>query len=412
MRVYNNIVVGSGPIGNHIFNKLKNNTLIITGKTKNKINSKNIHPKIKLELEKNTEKVADLIYSKRDNFFLYSSAEIGGLTNYWGGQFFSYKKNENWPKEIFKNFSNYQKNIGIIDKIYPVPESKIIKQIKLNEFTINQLSPPLFKKQIVNKQKLKKEAKDKLVNDRVVSFKKIRNNLIEVITEKKTYVCKKLILCSGPIGNALILMRSFKEINYLKFKDDNPRMIFGINFGKKKYLNNKNDKLMDFDIMQNNKLLAYTTIYNIDPNHFNKFFRPIVSFFRNFLRMFFFYGQFWVSDEYNEIKLTRSNLSFTLTAQTINPKKNDITIIRKLSQIGFKVFKILKLKFAYGFHYHCLKINYKGKLFSFDQFTNKLKLKNNVYCFDSSVIEKIALKPPTKTYLATANYLLDKKFKK
>ena len=81
MRVYNNIVVGSGPIGNHVFNKLKNNTLIITGKTKKKINSKNIHPKIKLELEKNTEKVADLIYSKRDDFFLYSSAEIGGLTN-------------------------------------------------------------------------------------------------------------------------------------------------------------------------------------------------------------------------------------------------------------------------------------------------------------------------------------------
>ena len=180
--------------------------------------------------------------------------------------------------------------------------------------------PPIFKKRIVNKEELKKKAKDKLVDDRVVSFKKIKNNLIEVITEKKTYICKKLILCSGPIGNAFILLRSFKKINYLKFKDDNPRMIFGLNFGKKKYLINKQDKLVNFDIIQNNKLLAYTTIYNIDPNHFNKFFRPIISFFRNFLRMFFFYGQFWVSDEYNEIKLTRSNSNLTLTAQTINPK--------------------------------------------------------------------------------------------
>ena len=111
----------------------------------------------------------------------------------------------------------------------------------------------------------------------MVSFKKIKNNLLEVITEKKTYICKKLILCSGPIGNALILLRSFKEINYLKFKDDNPRMIFGFSFGKKKYLTRKQDKLMDFDILQNNKLLAYTTIYNINPDHFNKFFRPIIS---------------------------------------------------------------------------------------------------------------------------------------
>ena len=83
--------------------------------------------------------------------------------------------------------------------MYPVIESKTIKQIKLNEFIINQLLPPIFKKRIVNKEELKKKAKDKLVDDRVVSFKKIKNNLIEVITEKKTYICRKLILCSGPI---------------------------------------------------------------------------------------------------------------------------------------------------------------------------------------------------------------------
>ena len=55
--------------------------------------------------------------------------------------------------------------------------------------------------------------------------------MIKVITLKETYYCKKLILCSGPIGNALILLRSFKNINYLRFKDDNPRMIFGLNLG-------------------------------------------------------------------------------------------------------------------------------------------------------------------------------------
>lgn len=409
MRVYNNIIIGSGPIGIHVFKKLKNNSLIISGVTKKKINSKNIHPKIKLKLKKDTKKIADLLYSKKNNFFLYTSAEIGGLTNYWGGQFFSYKKNENWPKKIFNNFSTYQKNISIINKMYPVIESKIIKQIKFNDFTINQLLPPIFKKKIVNEDELKKIAKDKLVNDRVVSFKKIKNNLIEIITENGIYICKKLILCSGPIGNAFILLRSFKGINYLKFKDDNPRMIFGLNIGKKKYLNNKRDKLLDFDIIKNNKLLAYTTVYNIDPNHFNKFLRPIISFFRNILRIFFFYGQFWISDEYNEIKLIKSNSKLYLSAQTINTKKNHVNIIKKLNKIGFRIFKILKLKYAYGFHYHCLKVNYKGKLFSVDQFLKKLKLKDNVYCFDSSVIEKIALKPPTKTYLATANYLLNKK---
>ena len=124
--------------------------------------------------------------------------------------------------------------------------------------------------------------------------------------------------------------------------------------------------------------------------------------------MFFFYGQFWVSNEYNEIKIKKNGSDFVISAETINPSKNDVSIIKELGHIGFKVIKILKLKFAYGFHYHCLKINHEGKIHSINNFVKKMKLNNNVFCIDSSVIEKIGLKPPTKTYLATAEFLLKK----
>ena len=412
MKIYNNIIVGSGPIGSHVFKKLKKNSLIITGKTERKIKSRNIHPKIRLGLGRKTSKITDLIYSKKNKFFLYSSAEVGGLSNYWGGQFFNYKKNEYWPKNIFKNFFEYKRNIEIIDKMYPVVKSKIIKQIKFKDLTINQLLPPIFKSKIVNETFLKKQAGKKIIYDRVDSFEKTKNSTIKVITLNETYYCKKLILCSGPIGNALILLRSFKNINYLRFKDDNPRMIFGLNLGKKKYMSKTSDNLMDFDIIKKDKLLAYSTIYNIDPYHFNSFLRPIVRIFRKILRIFFFYGQYWVSKEYNQIKIKKINKKLVLTGETINPEKNDSAIIKVLENIGFKIFKIMRLKFAYGFHYHCLEINFKGQIFSFQKFLKKMKLTNNVFCFDSSMIEKIGLKPPTKTYLATANYLLKKHFKK
>ena len=411
MLIHDNIVVGSGPIGCHIFQIIKKNSILITGKTNKEIDSKNIHPKIRLSLKKKTNKIADIIYSKKNNFFLYTSAEIGGLTNYWGGQFFNYKKNENWPKKIFGSYSNYIKNIKIIDKIYPVVESKTIKEIKFNEFKINQLLPPIIKNLMINKNLLKKENQKIIINDRVVSFEKIKKNLIKVYTENKVYYCKNLILSTGPIGNAFILLRSFKKINYIKFKDDNPRVILGLNIGKKKYLKNINDKILDFDIFKKNKLLAYTTIYNIDPDHFNSLFKPIIKIFRSFLKMIFFYGQYWVANEYNQIKLSKKNGKIILSGKTFKTKKNDTNIIKKLSNIGFKVIKIIKLKFAYGFHYHCLMVNYKNKLYSLNNFIKKLKLQNNIYCFDSSIIDKIGLKPPTKTYLATANYLVRKKLK-
>ena len=108
MLIYNNIIVGAGPIGCHVFNKLKNNSILISGETNKKVNSNKIHPKIKLELRSATNKFADLLYSKKNKFSIYSSSEVGGLTNYWGKQFFEYKNDEYWPKEIFKNYNIYK----------------------------------------------------------------------------------------------------------------------------------------------------------------------------------------------------------------------------------------------------------------------------------------------------------------
>ena len=353
-----------------------------------------------------------MLYSKKNKFSIYSSSEVGGLTNYWGKQFFEYKNDEYWPKEIFKNYNIYKRNIDIIDKLYPSTKSKILKKTIKKNLRLNQLSPPIIYSSLINKTKFKKRDQKKIINDRVVSFTKIKKNLIKVITEKNIFYCKKLILCAGPIGNGFILLRSFNQIRYLNFKDDNPRMIFGIKLGTKSNIINNNFKLMDFDIFKNKKLINYSTIYGITPNHFNKFFKPFVIFFEKILQKFFFYGQFWVSGEYNVIKINNYKKKISLSAANINSNKYGINYIKNLNKIGLKILKILNLKYVYGFHYHCLKVNYQGKLFTLNNFINKMKLKNNIYCFDSSIINKIGLKPPTKTYLATANYLIKTIFNK
>ena len=54
-------------------------------------------------------------------------------------------------------------------------------------------------------------------------------------------------------------------------------MIFGLKFGGKFNSMNDDVKLADYDIYKNKKLINYSTIYNIDPNHFNSFFRPIIK---------------------------------------------------------------------------------------------------------------------------------------
>ena len=71
MLIYKNIVVGSGPTGCLVFKKLKKNSLIITGETSKKVKSNKIHPKIRLKLKDKTNKISDLIYSKKTLVFLY-----------------------------------------------------------------------------------------------------------------------------------------------------------------------------------------------------------------------------------------------------------------------------------------------------------------------------------------------------
>ena len=407
MKIHKNIIIGAGPVGCHIFNMLSKNSLLITGKTKKVINTHNIHPKIKLKLKKITNKFSELIFSKKNNFYIYSSSEIGGFSNYWGKQFFNYQKNDYWPKPIFKKYSSYKNNLDEIDKLYSSPQHNVVKNIRNNNFEFRQIKPPILKKPLLSKNHIFRKYKKKILEDRVVTFKKINENLIMVTTEKNILYCRNLILSAGPIGNALILIRSFKKISYATFKDDNPRMIFGFRFKKNNNLSNGNENLVDLDIYKNNNLVNFCIIYNVNPYHFSNFFKKIIFFFKDILTKYFFYGQFWINGEYNEIKI-KNDKKLILSAKTKNNHNYNIRSIQNLNKIGLKVFKILNLRFAFGFHYHCLKVKYNGKLFSINQFINHRKLKNNVYCFDSSVIEKIGLKPPTKTYLATANYLTKK----
>ncbi len=408
MPIYKNIIIGSGPIGLHVFKKINNNSILITGETNNKISSSKIHPKVRVNLKNKTNKFSDLIYSKKNNFSIYSSSEIGGLTNYWGGQFFNYTENENWPKKIFQKFSLYKKHLKLIDKTYPSLQSKTLAKKTNKNLCVNSFSPPLINYSIVKKTNLKKNNKNKLIHDRVIYFKKIKKNLIEVVTIKNKFYCKNLIFCAGPIGNALILLRSISCIKTLKFNDDNPRLIFGLKCNAKKNLILKNRKLFDTEISERKKTIIYGTIFSFNPKHFNLFFKPIINLVKNILDKIFFYGIFWVNGEYNQITISLKNDKIKLSGNKINYIKDKADMINNLNKINLKVLKVWNLKYAYGFHYHNLQVNYKNKFISLSTFLNKMKLKKNVYCFDSSVIDKIGNKPPTKTYLATANYLVEK----
>ena len=166
--------------------------------------------------------------------------------------------------------------------------------------TLSEFTPPIVKSDIVNRHKFKKNKKNVIIADRVISFKKIKKNLIKIFTQESYYFCRNIILCAGPVGNSLILLRSFKEIRNINFKDDYPRLIFGIKTSKSNNINLRAD-LSDFEILNYNKSIIYGTIFKFNPEHFNLFMRPLIKVFKKILSKFFFME--YIGQQVSTIKL-------------------------------------------------------------------------------------------------------------
>ena len=155
-------------------------------------------------------------------------------------------------------------------------------------------------------------------------------------------------------------------------------------------------------------MFAFCIFYKINPYHFNKYVRSIIKISKYFFSKFLFYGQIWFKDEYNEIKINRTNNNFYLSANNFNKNKYYKSFKEDFNRMKIKILKIVNLNFGYGYHYHCLKINLSNKIYSINEFIKKLKLQNEIFCFDSSIIDKIDLKPPTKTFMVTSKFLVKK----
>ena len=104
-----------------------------------------------------------MIFSKKNNFYLYSPTEIGGFSNYWGKQFFNYNEYDNWPKSIFKKYSFTKKNLDEIDNFYFSPKHKVIKNVKNKEFEFKQIKPPILKNQLITKNIITKNYKKQIL---------------------------------------------------------------------------------------------------------------------------------------------------------------------------------------------------------------------------------------------------------
>src|SRR5262249_32978829 len=51
---------------------------------------------------------------------LFSTAAVGGLANYWGQQVLRYEVDDCWPRELFRDYSDYMDECDAIERLFAV----------------------------------------------------------------------------------------------------------------------------------------------------------------------------------------------------------------------------------------------------------------------------------------------------
>lgn len=415
-KIYHKIIIGSGPsaIGGILGLKDQNyKTIVVTGNEKkeiNKINFKKVHKKI--SFENNISKLGNFFFNKSEA--LYSICDIGGFGNYWG-QGSEYVKYKNlYNKSYFKSNKDYQNIIKFLYNIFKISVDD--HKIELNigklysspilENSINKSNTGLnsFKETfnfIVKKKKIR------VLKDKVIQIRKSKNFFKLNTKLGKEYYCKKVFLAAGALGNSKILLNSDDDINNLSFFDDCPWLIYALNLNKK-LKSEASDKTSLIFSKLNKYFLSFYNMSKIKLSFFIFYFFNIkINFFNHFKCSslnFFSFIQLWASETNVEFLINKSH-GFKIIA---NKKNRSIKNFKK-KLIKDKIFplRIMKTKPGHGFHYHNLLVHKKNNKINIQKYL-KFKFKKNIFCIDSSIIEKINPGPFTITQMAISYNIMKK----
>ena len=104
--LYDLVIIGAGPAAISFLNNFSienKKVAVINGYDNKLILKKKINPKIShVSFYKGqTPKISEFLINKKNKEKIYSSASVGGFTNYWGSQFMKFLPNNSTTKTIF-----------------------------------------------------------------------------------------------------------------------------------------------------------------------------------------------------------------------------------------------------------------------------------------------------------------------
>jgi hypothetical protein len=426
-------IIGAGPCALGALTGLKDNQRIcvITGEVPYDGSLRRLHPKIRSVAADRGERpgIADpfpLLCDKRQKL-LFSSSKMGGLANYWGQQFISYREQDPWPTTVFDTYEAYLKAVHGTEALFEITASCDIRNKRFSDDAGMRVRSPYLMTGTPNSPGCQLFAVSKamehectkrkicMYNGRATRLARDGGDWLIHMRPGPAVKARRIVLAAGAIGTSQLLFASFPELTRIRIHDHTPWMLytFGIErlFKKKQKSDLRHFNIATLEGGNEESGQFFASVYDISKAELNL----ITSLFAGFASSLFKGiptppgsglikpSQVWTTNTYGFFDITPNNVGVTASCSLSHKEDQILThFIAGLRALGIRVLRIEPTAPGLGYHYHNLNVALGNCKFEhITPFLSRAS-EGTIVCADASSLSKIGTRPPTLTGMAAA----------
>jgi len=427
---YDIVIVGAGPAAVAALGAMAQGPRIavVTGAVPSAEKRASLHPKIQAVSLAQDEAagVAERIGGTgRRSRPLFSTAAVGGLANYWGQQFV--RESDAWPRDAFADFPAYERACARIERLFTLEGGEPV-------------SPGLFGEGFrLSRPRLLAGASagegTGLSGMRLAFASAAASGGAQVVARRarrllpagarwavelddgSRLVAPRVLLAAGVIGDGQILLRSFPDLEALRFRDHTPWLLF--TFGAKRHFPALAAGPRPFNALTVQQDTPggcdlFASFYDMRGADLNLLLASTLGRAHPRLR-----GwpsppgaglvtpvQVWTPDTYGSVEIARVGGEAAFTSEPASADGPDAGLAEfasRLGRLGCRILRAKRTEPAFGYHYHDLRLRQRDG----GGWSNVADLLQDrtggvVVCVDAADLGRIGCRPHTLTVMARA----------
>jgi len=380
-----------------------------------------VHPKVrKVIFEARMQRVIGQFVptnSLGKSYYLFETACRGGLTSFWGQQFVRLLKPDFVAAMPGQTFDDYEAAFDLIEGRLGLAQPEAIDGWTLPDGFDLVIRPTTIVEPIDSfvHQFALASAGTTVIRQRLTRLERASQSYRLVFEDGEGIEAGRVILASGVIGTARILMRSVPELRHARFRDHMPVFLHSVSLGNRHCRTARrqstNMNMASIEVTRAGQLCAFLSIYNVRKMPANlllaHFGLPMLGALsgRNLeiLPLPFYPVQTWTRDSFVEIDLERADEEIVARRCRFQDNPEGLQLARTaLKACGLREIRLSPTPAGMGFHYHALQLSEDGVAYDSARSQITRLFGDDVLIVDGSVLPWLSPRPHTETLVANA----------